>query len=63
MRDERQHTTYIAQMADLFAGIDPPPAPPADPAPDAPLADRLRPQTLADVVGQTHLTEIGRAHV
>lgn len=43
-------------MADLFAGIDPPPAPPADPAPDAPLADRLRPQTLADVVGQTHLT-------
>ncbi|MDR6127262.1 putative ATPase [Sphingomonas sp. SORGH_AS802] len=56
MRDERRHTTYIAQMADLFAGIDPPPAPPADPAPDAPLADRLRPQTLADVVGQTHLT-------
>ena len=43
-------------MADLFAGIDPPPAPPADPAPDAPLADRLRPRTLADVVGQTHLT-------
>jgi putative ATPase len=56
VRDERRHTTYIAQMADLFAGIDPPPAPPADPAPDAPLADRLRPQTLADVVGQTHLT-------
>ena len=43
-------------MADLFAGIDPPPAPPADPAPDAPLADRLRPRTLAEVVGQTHLT-------
>jgi putative ATPase len=55
-RDERRHTTYIAGMADLFAGIDPPPAPPADPAPDAPLADRLRPRTLADVVGQTHLT-------
>lgn len=52
----RRHTSYITRMADLFAGIDPPPAPPADPAPDAPLADRLRPRTLAEVVGQTHLT-------
>ena len=43
-------------MADLFAGIDPPPAPPAEPAHDAPLADRLRPRTLSEVVGQTHLT-------
>ena len=45
-------------MADLFAGIDPPPAPPGavSAAPDAPLADRLRPRTLAEVVGQTHLT-------
>lgn len=34
-------------MADLFA---------LDPADTAPLADRLRPQTLADVVGQEHLT-------
>jgi putative ATPase len=33
-------------MADLFAA----------PAPPAPLADRLRPATLSDVVGQDHLT-------
>jgi putative ATPase len=33
-------------MSDLFAA----------PAPPAPLADRLRPATLADVVGQDHLT-------
>ncbi|GAB4471106.1 MAG: replication-associated recombination protein A [Erythrobacter tepidarius] len=44
-------------MADLF-GQDAPEAPRGDdiPAPDAPLADRLRPQTLAEVVGQEHLT-------
>lgn len=40
-------------MADLFAGM-------SVPAPDAPatgpLADRLRPRTLAEVVGQSHLT-------
>jgi putative ATPase len=42
-------------MADLFAGMEP--ALPADtPAPDAPLADRLRPQRLDQVVGQEHLT-------
>lgn len=34
-------------MSDLFA---------ADPADTAPLADRLRPRVLADVVGQDHLT-------
>jgi putative ATPase len=40
-------------MADLFAD----PAQPAPPEPlDAPLADRLRPRVLADVVGQDHLT-------
>ena len=39
-------------MADLFADLDPP----ASPAPDAPLADRLRPRALAEVVGQEHLT-------
>jgi putative ATPase len=39
-------------MADLFAYLDPPP----QPTPDAPLADRLRPRTLAEVVGQEHLT-------
>ncbi|HWK36391.1 AAA family ATPase, partial [Sphingomonas sp.] len=41
-------------MADLFATFDPPPA--APPAADAPLADRLRPALLEDVVGQEHLT-------
>ena len=42
-------------MADLFAGFEP------EAAPDtihenAPLADKLRPQRLEDVVGQEHLT-------
>ncbi|VVT10557.1 Replication-associated recombination protein A [Sphingomonas sp. EC-HK361] len=42
-------------MADLFAGFEP--AAPADiAAPDAPLADRLRPRALGEVVGQDHLT-------
>ncbi|MDB5692243.1 MAG: replication-associated recombination protein [Alphaproteobacteria bacterium] len=41
-------------MADLFADDPQPPAPP--PAEGAPLADRLRPQKLEDVVGQEHLT-------
>ncbi|MHA6722471.1 replication-associated recombination protein A [Sphingomonas sp. RS2018] len=40
-------------MADLLAGLEPP----APPLPDsAPLADRLRPRTLDEVVGQDHLT-------
>ena len=39
-------------MADLFADFEQP----APPTPDAPLADRLRPRTLAEVVGQEHLT-------
>ena len=42
-------------MADLFAD-DVPNQPAATPAEDAPLADRLRPQSLAEVVGQEHLT-------
>ncbi|PXA97917.1 AAA family ATPase [Nostoc sp. 3335mG] len=42
-------------MADLFASHEPPP-PPDEPGPDAPLADRLRPRRLEDVVGQEHLT-------
>lgn len=44
-------------MADLF-GQDAPEAPREDgaPAPDAPLADRLRPRALGEVVGQEHLT-------
>ncbi len=44
----------VAGVADLFQDEPPPPAPPA---PDtAPIADRLRPQRLEDVVGQEHLT-------
>ncbi len=42
-------------MADLFED-DLPAAGPDVLAADAPLADRLRPQSLADVVGQEHLT-------
>ena len=50
-------------MSDLFASAEPPSAP--DPASGAvsarPLADRLRPQSLAEVVGQEHLTGEGGA--
>jgi putative ATPase len=42
-------------MADLFAD-DLPARAPEEPREDAPLADRLRPRTLAEVVGQEHLT-------
>jgi putative ATPase len=44
-------------MADLLAGLTPPPSPP-EPAPSgaSPLAERLRPTSLAEVVGQEHLT-------
>jgi putative ATPase len=43
-------------MADLFAS-EPVPSPPASaPADTAPLADRLRPRSLDEVVGQDHLT-------
>ncbi len=45
----------LAGMADLFAGFDPPP-PDEAPGANAPLADRLRPRVLADVVGQEHVT-------
>jgi putative ATPase len=40
-------------MADLFASDA---EMPGEPAENAPLADRLRPRTLSDVVGQDHLT-------
>ena len=40
-------------MTELFGDI---PQPASGPAPDAPLAERLRPQSLADVVGQPHIT-------
>ncbi|WP_066554953.1 replication-associated recombination protein A [Croceicoccus bisphenolivorans] len=43
-------------MADLFASDSPSSTPLAAAGEDAPLADRLRPATLADVVGQDHLT-------
>ena len=43
-------------MADLFQNEPPPPAGPAPPSDNAPLADRLRPQALDEVVGQEHLT-------
>jgi putative ATPase len=42
-------------MADLF-GERPPETEPQDAAPNAPLADRLRPASLAEIVGQEHLT-------
>ncbi|HTM95100.1 MAG TPA: replication-associated recombination protein A [Croceibacterium sp.] len=43
-------------MADLFADDPPPTARPDAPREDAPLADRLRPQSLDEVIGQEHLT-------
>ncbi len=43
-------------MADLFPESLPDEAAADEPRPDAPLADRLRPRSLADVVGQEHLT-------
>jgi putative ATPase len=42
-------------MADLFADTLPSAAAP-EPLADAPLADRIRPQSLEEVVGQEHLT-------
>ena len=43
-------------MADLFADDPPPATASAEPAADAPLADRIRPRELNEVVGQEHLT-------
>jgi putative ATPase len=43
-------------MADLFADDLPLASPPDAPREDAPLADRLRPQALAEIIGQDHLT-------
>lgn len=45
---------YVPAMADLFATFDPPPHEAL--AENAPLADRLRPRRLENVVGQEHLT-------
>lgn len=48
---------YLQAMADLFADDPPPQAPQRDePSADAPLADRLRPRSLEEVIGQEHLT-------
>ena len=43
-------------MADLFADELPPSGPAEEVSPHAPLADRLRPKSLDEVVGQEHLT-------
>ena len=43
-------------MADLFSDQDVPARAPEAPAPNAPLADKLRPKGLDEVVGQEHLT-------
>ena len=43
-------------MTDLFPDDTPQPDRGDEPAPDAPLADRLRPRALDEVIGQDHLT-------
>src|SRR3569623_1717927 len=43
-------------MADLYADEELPSRAAEAPAADAPLADRLRPKSLDEVVGQEHLT-------
>ncbi|WP_271077186.1 replication-associated recombination protein A [Aurantiacibacter sp. MUD61] len=43
-------------MADLFGDDAPPGDGPDEAAEDAPLADRLRPRSLAEVIGQDHVT-------
>src|SRR5678809_302447 len=53
---EQSPNAYLGAMADLFADELPPAAPPEEPRADAPLADRLRPRTLDEVIGQEHLT-------
>lgn len=47
---------YCTGVADLFENEAPSPAAPRTASDNAPLADRLRPQRLDDVVGQDHLT-------
>ena len=44
------------RMADLFAGEEAPVRAPEAPPASAPLADRLRPKSLTEIVGQDHLT-------
>jgi putative ATPase len=52
----RLGSAYLTAMADLFAEDPIPAPPPSEGGASAPLADRLRPQRLEDVVGQEHLT-------
>jgi len=47
---------WCAAMADLFAEEQSATSPPPDAGEAAPLADRLRPRSLDEVVGQEHLT-------
>src|SRR5881394_2609495 len=46
----------LATMADLFADQELPARAPEAPPANAPLADRLRPKSLSEIVGQEHLT-------
>src|SRR5213080_2646641 len=48
-------------MADLFADQDVPTRQPETPPANSPLADRLRPKSLSEVVGQDHLTGLDGA--
>jgi len=43
-------------MADLFADDPPPATATPEPSADSPLADRIRPRNLGEIVGQEHLT-------
>src|SRR3546814_17100112 len=53
----RRQPSYLPRtMADLFADQEPAETAVSTPDDTAPLADRLRPRALADVVGQQHLT-------
>jgi putative ATPase len=52
----RSTSAYCCAMADLFADDLPPALSPSPPRADAPLADRLRPHALDEVIGQEHLT-------
>ena len=47
---------WSTAMADLFADQELPTRAAEAPSEDAPLADRLRPRSLGEVVGQEHLT-------
>ena len=46
----------IADMDDLFGSTAPAGGPSAPPPENAPLADRLRPRSLDEIIGQEHLT-------